>query len=146
MDSRSPDTAIHASSENIVVSHTNTFKIIPANPDAPKPEIKRYAHHGKRRRSYTDELFRCKFVSKIVSDNLICGALLWRNKPAELRAHLLTHLQLDIVAQMSDDQVRESYTDAKRIFLEHIPDDTVHGLDEEDLDDDLDIDDENKED
>jgi hypothetical protein len=29
------------------------------------PVPKRYAHHGKRRRSYTEEMFRCPLVDMI---------------------------------------------------------------------------------
>lgn len=110
------------------------YTIIPADPNVPRPQIKRYAHHGKRRRSITEDLFRCTFVTKVVSDELSCGALLWKNRPADLRSHLLQHLPLEIVRDMSDTQVSDAYTQAKRIFLEHLPDDAIYGIDEEDLD------------
>lgn len=114
------------------------YKIILADPNAPKPDIKRYAHHGKRRRSYTEELFRCQHTTKVVSDELVCGALLWKNRSKDLRSHLLSHLDLATVQAMSDEQVLQSYTDAKRIFLEALPDDEIFGQDEDDLDEDED--------
>lgn len=89
--------------------------------DIPPP--KRYAHFGKRRRSFTEEMFRCQFVDKISRSDLVCNALLWKNRPAELRQHLLEHLPPEQVVKMSDDEVRQSYTDAKRIFLQGIPED-----------------------
>jgi hypothetical protein len=87
------------------------------------PVPKRYAHHGKRRRSYTDELFRCQFTDMISRTPLICNHLLWRNKPAELREHLKEHLDLDLVNKLTDSEVSQRYSEAKRIFLEGIPED-----------------------
>lgn len=92
------------------------------------PPPKRYAHHGKRRRSYTEEMFRCKHVDKISRSDLVCNSLLWKNRPETLRAHLLEHLKVDEVYAMDDDAVTAWYCDAKRIFLEGIPED----LDESD--------------
>lgn len=87
------------------------------------PVPKRYAHHGKRRRSYTDEMFRCQFTDMISRTPLICNHLLWKGKITELREHLLEHKKLEEVQAMSDDDVRACYMDAKRIFLEGIPED-----------------------
>ena len=94
------------------------------------PGPKRYAHLGKRRRSYTDELFRCPIVDKISRSDLVCNHLLWRNKLSELREHLATHLDVASVAGMSDIQVQEHYMPAKRIMLQPIPED---GPEEDDL-------------
>lgn len=91
--------------------------------DIPMPPMKRYAHHGKRRRSYTEELFRCQFTDMISRTPLICNHLLWKYQPLQLREHLATHIEPDQVAQMSDEQISKRYTDAKRIFLEAIPED-----------------------
>lgn len=96
--------------------------------DIPPP--KRYAHHGKRRRRFTEELFRCQFVDKISRSDLVCNSLLWKNRPDELRSHLQEHLTLDQIGRMTDDDVRKWYTDAKRIFLQGIPEDEME--DEED--------------
>lgn len=87
------------------------------------PVFKRYAHHGKRRRSYTEEMFRCQFTDMISRTPLICNHLLWKNKPDELREHLLEHLKVEEVQCLTDDQVKQRYADAKRIFLEGIPED-----------------------
>lgn len=102
--------------------------------DIPPP--KRYAHHGKRRRSYTEELFRCQHVDKISKSDLVCNALLWKNRPMELRQHLLEHLSVEKVGNMTDAQILESYTDAKRIFLQGIPEDADEDQDEEGSEDD----------
>lgn len=85
---------------------------------------KRYAHHGKRRRSYTEEMLRCQYVDKISRSDLVCNSLLWLNRPDELRAHLLEHLSSEEVAKKSNDEVRAWFTQAKRIFLEGIPEDS----------------------
>lgn len=90
----------------------------------------RYAHFQKRRRRYTEELFRCQFVDMISRTPLVCNHLLWRDKPQDLRNHLLEHLKVEEVQKLSDDQVRERYSDAKRIFLAGIPED----IDDEDED------------
>lgn len=94
------------------------------------PPPKRYAHHGKRRRSYTEEMFRCQHVDKISRSDLVCNSLLWRNRPQALREHLLEHLTVDQVEKMTDDEVIKWYSEAKRIFLQGIPED----CDEEDED------------
>jgi len=95
------------------------------------PVPKRYAHLGKRRRSYTEELFRCQFTDMISRSSLVCNHLLWKNRPHELREHLLEHLDVEKVNEMDDAQVLACYADAKRIFLEGIPED----IDEEDYED-----------
>ncbi len=87
------------------------------------PVMKRYAHHGKRRRSYTDELFRCPIVDMISRTPLVCNHLLWRNKAKELRDHLTEHMKVEDVQKLSDSQVQEHFTEAKRIFLQGIPED-----------------------
>jgi len=87
------------------------------------PVPKRYAHHGKRRRSYTEELFRCQFTDMISRTPLVCNHLLWKNRPTELREHLLEHLKVEDVQKMDDSQVLACYADAKRIFLDGIPED-----------------------
>ena len=97
------------------------------------PPPKRYAHHGKRRRSYTDELFRCPFTDKISRSDLVCNALLWRNRPHDLREHLLTHMPEAIL--LTDDEVADKYLEAKKIYLEGIPEDID---DEEDIEYELD--------
>lgn len=98
---------------------------------------KRYAHFGKRRRSFTEELFRCQYVDKISRSDLVCNALLWRNRPAELRKHLLEHLTKEQVSTMADDQVVAWYVEAKHIMLTEIPEDSDFSDDYslEDLDD-----------
>lgn len=96
------------------------------------PPPKRYAHHGKRRRRFTEELFRCQFIDKISRSDLVCNSLLWKNRPDELRAHLVNHLTLDQIGKMSDDEVRNWYTNAKRIFLAGIPEDDMEGDEEDD--------------
>jgi hypothetical protein len=100
---------------------------------------KRYAHFGKRRRSFTEELFRCQYVDKISRSDLVCNALLWRNRPEELRKHLLQHLGEQEVRRMTDDQVTNWYVEAKHIMLTEIPedsdfsgDDNLEDFDEED--------------
>ena len=95
---------------------------------------RRYAHLGKRRRSYTDELFRCPIVDQISRSTLVCNHLLWRDKISELRDHLSTHLNVESVAKMTDAQVREQYTEARCIMLEPIPEDELDDLEDEDLD------------
>lgn len=102
----------------------------PLTSDIPPP--KRYAHHGKRRRKFTEELFRCQHVDKISRSDLVCNALLWKNRPQELRAHLQEHIDLDQIGKMSDDEVREWYVQAKRIFLQGIPEDLDESEDEDD--------------
>lgn len=109
---------------------TSTPGDLTISSDLPTP--KRYAHHGKRRRSYTDELFRCQFVDKISRSDLVCNALLWRNRPQELREHLLEHLPIDQISKMDDDTVRAWYTDAKRIYLQGIPEDIDDDQEDED--------------
>lgn len=89
--------------------------------DIPPP--KRYAHHGKRRRRFTEELFRCQYVDKISRSDLVCNSLLWRNRPEELRAHLLEHLTLDEIGKMTDAQVANWFNPAKKIYLAGIPED-----------------------
>jgi hypothetical protein len=91
--------------------------------DHPLPVKKRYAHLGKRRRSYTEELFRCQFTDMISRTPLICNHLLWRNKPLELRDHLKEHMKVEEVDALTDDEISKRYSDAKRIFLEGIPED-----------------------
>jgi hypothetical protein len=100
-----------------------------------EPPPKRYAHHGKRRRSYTEEMLRCQYVDKISKSDLVCNSLLWLNRPDDLRAHILEHLSSEEVAKKSDLEVRAWFTQAKRIFLEGIPEDSDDEEDEEDPDD-----------
>lgn len=104
------------------------------------PAPKRYGHFGKRRRSYTDELFRCPIIDKISRTDLVCNHLLWRNNLAELRDHLAQHLNLEQVSKLTDSQVREHFTDARRIFLQPIPEDGPS----EDQEDDVDVEDEDE--
>lgn len=92
---------------------------------------KRYAHHGKRRRRFTEELFRCPHIDKISRSDLVCNALLWKNRPDELRKHLAEHISLDEIGKMTDDEVTNWYVQAKRIFLAGIPEDLEEG-DQED--------------
>lgn len=98
--------------------------------DIPPP--KRYAHHGKRRRKFTDEMFRCHYVDKISRSDLVCNALLWRSRVDNLREHLKEHISLDVIAKMSDDNVRDWYNPAKRIMLQGIPEDIDDEIDEMD--------------
>lgn len=115
-------------------SEAPTFKIIPADPDYLKSRLrKKYSHRGKRHRSITKDLFRCTFVTKVVSDELSCGALLWKNRPQELREHLLSHLPLSAVSAMTDDQVVRCYQQAKQTVLAPMPDDAINGISQEDL-------------
>lgn len=93
----------------------------PISSEVPAP--KRYAHYGKRRRSFTDELFRCCHVDKISRSDLVCNSLLWKNRPEELRAHLLEHLTPNEVAKLTDQKVIDWYVQAHFIFLEGIPED-----------------------
>jgi hypothetical protein len=95
------------------------------------PPPKRYAHHGKRRRSYTEEMFRCQHVDKISRSDLVCNALLWKDRPRVLREHLLAHLTLDQVGKMTDDEVTRWYVEAKRIFLQGVPEDCDDEEDDE---------------
>lgn len=90
----------------------------------PPPTVKRYAHSGKRRRSYTEEMFRCQFTDMISRTALVCNHLLWRNRPDTLREHLLEHLSSDEVAALTDAQVVHKYTKAGKIYLEEIPEDS----------------------
>lgn len=107
------------------------------------PPPRKYAHSGKRRRSYTDELFRCQFVDMISRTPLICNHLLWRNNLPALRDHLAEHMKVEEVQVLTDTQIKEKYAEAKRIFLEHIPEDGDPEEDEEDCDDDSDPDSDN---
>ena len=100
--------------------------------DIPPP--KRYAHHGKRRRKFTEELFRCAHVDKISRSDLVCNSLLWKNRPDELRAHLHEHLTVDEIGKMTDDDVKKWYVDAKRIFLQGIPEDLEEGDEDDEQD------------
>jgi hypothetical protein len=99
--------------------------------DSEIPPPKRYAHHGKRRRKFTEELFRCPCVDKISRSDLVCNSLLWRNRPDELRAHLQEHLTVDQIGKMTDAEVTKWYVDAKRIFLQGIPEDLEEDEDPE---------------
>jgi hypothetical protein len=56
---------------------------------------------------------------------------IWKERISELREHLCEHRKVADVDAMTDDQVRACYMDAKRIFLEGIPEDA----DEDDLED-----------
>ncbi len=98
------------------------------------PVQKRYGHFGKRRRSYTDEMFRCQFVDMISRSELVCNHLLWKSRPDDLRDHLTLHMDLALVQAMSDDDVRQKYTDAKKIFLIGIPEDCDDEIDNEEGD------------
>jgi hypothetical protein len=133
-----PDDSTPSHSNDLSKSEP-TFKIIPADPgyfkEKPEPR-KKYSHRGKRHRSITEDLFRCTFVTKVISDELSCGALLWKNKPHELREHLLTHLALSVVSAMTDEQVVKCYQQAKSFTLAPMPDDLVHGITKADLDED----------
>lgn len=91
--------------------------------DIPVPVMKRYAHHGKRRRAYTEEMFRCQLTDMISRTPLICGHLLWKNRPEELRNHLAEHMKVEEVANLTDSEVLAQYTDAKKIFLKGVSDD-----------------------
>ncbi len=116
-------------------SEVSTYTTVDS--DIPMPPMKRYAHHGKRRRSYTEELFRCQFTDMVSRTPLICNHLLWKYQPLQLREHLATHIDPDRVSCMTDDQISQTYTDAKRIFLEAIPEDLEpDNSDLEDLEDD----------
>jgi len=98
------------------------------------PPPKRYAHLGKRRRSYTEEMFRCQFTDMISRTPLVCNALLWKEKIPELREHLETHMKVEEVQAMTDTEVIACYQNAKRIFLEGIPEDVDENEDEETTD------------
>ena len=95
------------------------------------PAPKRYAHHGKRRRRFTAEMFRCPAVDKISRSDLVCGALLWKNRLEQLRAHLSEHLSVAQIENMSDDEVKQWYIQAKKIYLEGIPEDEMGDEDED---------------
>jgi hypothetical protein len=107
----------------------------------PAPPAKHYAHRGKRRRSYTEELFRCQFTDMISRTPLVCNHLLWKNRPQELREHLQEHLTLDEVQKLSDDDVLKSYANAKKIYLEGIPEDDLFDDGSEDNSEDGEFDD-----
>lgn len=96
---------------------------VPIAIDSDIPVMKRYAHHGKRRRAYTEEMFRCQLTDMISRTPLICGHLLWKSRPDELRDHLTEHMNVEDVAKLTDSQVLERYTDAKKQFLEGVTDD-----------------------
>ncbi len=87
---------------------------------ATPPVAKRYGHFGKRRRSYTEEMFRCQFTDMISRSELVCNHLLWKNRPDDLREHLSLHMDSK---DLTDAQVIEHYIDAKRIHLVGIPED-----------------------
>jgi hypothetical protein len=129
-----PDDASNgdASSDQADISEEPTFKIIKARPES-EPK-KKYSHKGKRHRAITADLFRCTFVTKVVSDELSCGALLWKYRTKELREHLLLHLPFVAVSAMTDQQVIHCYQQAKSFTLEPMPDDAIHGITPEDLD------------
>ncbi len=96
------------------------------------PVPKRYAHHGKRRRSYTEEMFRCQITHMVSRTPLVCNHLLWKERISELREHLIEHgKKVEDVQSMGDDEVRSYYQNAKRIFLEGIPDDADDDYEEE---------------
>lgn len=80
-------------------------------------------HKGKRRRSYTEEMFRCQFTDMISRTPLVCNHLLWKEKISELRMHLCQHKVLEDVQQMTDDQVRNCYLSAARIHMDGVTDD-----------------------
>lgn len=113
--------------EGLVVDVSKASTIIEDNPevsiDSDIPAMKRYAHHGKRRRAYTEELFRCQLTDMISRTPLVCNHLLWKNKPEQLRDHLLEHLKVSEVMDLTDSQVLERYTNAKKIYLEGVTDD-----------------------
>ena len=123
--------ALEASTEESVSHQEQTGPDVPEghNQDHPSkgPALdnpkRRYARHGKRRRSYTEELFRCQFTDMISRTPLVCNHLLWKSKPQELRDHLLEHMKVAEVLDLSDSQVLAKYTDAKKIYLEGIPED-----------------------
>lgn len=89
--------------------------------DLPPP--KRYAHFGKRRRSFTDEMFRCQYVDKISRSDLVCNSLLWKNRDQALREHLTQHILQEEIDKLDNDQVRAWYKNAKKIYLQRIPED-----------------------
>lgn len=111
-DRETGDSLLKTQTDNIPITLTSSV-----------PPPKRYAHHGKRRRSYTEEMFRCQHVDKISRSDLVCNSLLWKNRPETLREHLLEHLTVDQVEKMTDDEVIKWYSEAKRIFLQGIPED-----------------------
>jgi hypothetical protein len=113
------DTTTENNTGTVVNAAETLYKVESLEP----PVFKRYAHHGKRRRSYTEEMFRCQFTDMISRTPLICNHLLWKNKPDELRNHLLEHLKVEEVQDLTDAQVSEKFQNAKRIFLEGIPED-----------------------
>jgi hypothetical protein len=82
------------------------------------------AHKGRRRRKFTQELFRCLHVTEARGRMLPCNALLWRYKPEDLREHLLEHLDENLVLSLTDQEVIQKYSDAARIHLEGVIDDS----------------------
>lgn len=105
---------------------------IPISLESDVPVMKRYAHHGKRRRAYTEEMFRCQLTDMISRSSLVCNHLLWKNRPDQLRDHLTEHMKVADVMDLTDSQVLERYTDAKKIYLEGVTDDETEEGDPED--------------
>jgi hypothetical protein len=93
-----------------------------------------YAHFGKRRRRFTEEMVRCPLhgvhlemaldkdpdrgtLTNTIEAKIQCNKLLWVNRPEELRAHLIEHLSEKEVDSLSDDEVRSRFIEAKRSWL-----------------------------
>lgn len=94
------------------------------------PAPKRYGHYGKRRKRYTEEMFRCPFTYMISRSSLICGHLLWKDRVPDLRAHLQEHLELAKVQVMTDSDVIKQYDQAQIISQPGIKDDDEEQSDE----------------
>lgn len=135
LERTSPDASLEDQNALRVAESSETSPVNSENPiqlSSDIPVMKRYAHHGKRRRSYTEELFRCQFTDMISRSPLICNHLLWKSKPDKLREHLLEHMKVAEVMDLTDSQVLEKYTDAKKIFLEGVTDDESEEGDSDD--------------
>lgn len=103
--------------------------------DVPSP--KNYAHLGRRRRSYTDELFRCTLHIQISRHRTVCNHLLWRSKPDELLAHLR---EVHKIENVSDENLQSYFCGARKILLEPIPEDEEFDDGEDPDEDDTDAD------
>lgn len=80
-----------------------------------------YAHRGKRRKKYTEELFRCQFVTLVGHQTLVCNCLLWKNRSDELRTHLLEHFPSYLVTSLTLQQLTKCYSNASSVWIDGMP-------------------------
>lgn len=87
-----------------------------------------YAHFGKRRRRFTEEMVRCPLAGctleahseeglNLIQTGVQCNALLWTVRIDELRNHLAEHVGKREVDSLSDEEVTSRFIEAKRAWI-----------------------------